>query len=141
MKAFHFMDMICRFRQRMRYRLTSTAILMAGVLFMLGAVGFCVASGFLWLSTRVESDVAALTVAGFLFGIGGIVIAFALGRNNDNKPKPIISPNTPESEAEIFSERLVRSALSEVNAAPFKAAFAAIALGVVVGLLRSQKSP
>lgn len=124
----------------MRYRLTSTAILMAGVLFMLGAVGFCVASGFLWLSTRVESDVAALTVAGFLFGIGGIVMAFALGRNNDNKPKPI-SPNTPESEAEIFSERLVRSALSEVNEAPFKAAFAAIALGVIVGLLRSQKSP
>lgn len=141
MKVFHWMDKICRFRENMRYRLTSTAILMVGALLMLGAIGFIVAGGFLWLSTQVESYAAALIVAGVLFLIGAIVIAVALGRNNRSKstaPSPL---TTPDGDAQMLSDHMVRSALAEVAEAPFQAAFVAVALGVIVGLLRPKKSP
>lgn len=141
MKMFHWMDTICRFRENMRYRLTSAAILMAGTLLMLGAIGFSVASGFLWLSTQVESYAAALIVAGVLFLMGAIVIAVALGRQNRRKTITPVPNNTPESDADILSDRMVRSALAEVAEAPFQAAFVAVALGVIVGLLRPKKSP
>lgn len=141
MKVLHWMDTICRFRENMRYRLTSTAILMAGALLMLGAIGFSVAASFLWLSTQVESYAAALIVAGVLFMIGAVVIAYALGRNTRRKTMTPTPLTTPESDAQMISDRMVRSALAEVAEAPFKAAFAAVALGVIVGLLRPKKSP
>jgi hypothetical protein len=141
MKVLHWMDTLCRFRENMRYRLASTAILMVGALLMLGAIGFIVAGGFLWLSTQVESYAAAFIIAGVLFFIGAIVIAVALGRNNRRKSATPAPLTTPESDAQMISDRMVRSALAEVAEAPFQAAFVAVALGVIVGLLRSKKSP
>ena len=141
MKAFYWMDTINRFRESVRYRLMSSVIVMAGVLFMLGAVGFCVASGFLWLSMQVSSDEAALIVSGVLFIIGGIIMTFALGRNTHRKPTSTSHRCTPETDGEIITDRMVQSALTEVAESPYKAAFAAVAIGVIVGLLRSQKSP
>lgn len=130
-----------RLRGDIRYRLTSMAIVTTGVLFIAAAVGLAIAGGFLWLSTQIPSHLAALVVAGGLFLIGAVTISVALLRNGRPTRTPDNPGPTPEANAEFISQRMTQVALAEVAKAPIKAAFAAVALGVIVGLLRAKKSP
>lgn len=130
-----------RLRGNIRYCLTSMAILTTGVLFIAAAVGLAVAGGFLWLSTQMPSHLAALAVAGGLFLIGAVAISVALLRNGSPTPKSDTPGPTPEANAEFISQRMMQAALAEVAKTPIKAAFAAVALGVIVGLLRAKKFP
>ena len=125
----------------MRYRLTSIAILLTGALLVIGAVGFGVAGGFLWLSTRIPLHWAALLVAGGLLLLGVIIIALAMGRNGRRgAPAPAASGST-EADAQKIAEQMIDSVLGTVAESPLKAVFGAVALGIVVGLLREKRPP
>ena len=130
-----------RLRGDIRYCLANIAILAAGVLFIVAAAGLGVAGGYLWLSTLMPSHLAALAAAGGLFLIGAGIISVARVRHGSQTPKPDAPGPAPEADVEILSQRMMQAALAEVAKAPIKAAFAAVALGVIVGLLRVKKSP
>jgi len=130
-----------RLRGGIRHCLTSMAIATAGAVFLVAAAGFAVASGYLWLSMQVPSHLAALMVAGGLFLIGAIAVSVALSRNRGARQKPNAPDPTSTTDTEITTQRMMEAALVEVTKAPLAAAGAALALGVVVGLLRSKRSP
>lgn len=122
-----------------RYRLTSMAMLLTAALLAIGAVGFGVAGGFLWLSTQIPSHWAALVVGGGLLLIGAIIMALAMGRNG--RQGAPAATRSAEADAQLIAERMIDSALGTVAESPLKAVFGAVALGMVVGLLREKRSP
>ncbi|MEQ9489952.1 MAG: hypothetical protein RIM72_13280 [Alphaproteobacteria bacterium] len=112
-----------------------------GALIFAAAAGFAIAGAYLWLSTQIPNHLAALAVAGGLFLVGAFAIAVGLLRNGSPTPKPDTSVPAPEDSAEIISHSMMQAALAEVARTPVKATLAAVALGVIVGLLRSRKTP
>jgi hypothetical protein len=130
-----------RLRGDIHYCLTSIAILTAGTVLIAAAIGLSIFGGFLWLSTQMQSHLAALVIAGGLFFIGAVTVSAALLRKGHPTPKPDASGPSSAASTEIIFERMMQIAFAEVARAPIKAAFAAAVLGVVVGLLRGKKTP
>jgi ElaB/YqjD/DUF883 family membrane-anchored ribosome-binding protein len=136
-----------RLRCEVRALLASMVMLIVGALFFAAAVGFAVASAYLWLSMRMSDPAALLAVAGGLLVVGAALSTAAL-RKSRSAAAPAHSGRTAEdempedgrAELERLSHQLVKAAHAEVAKAPLKAVLTAVALGLVVGVLRGKKS-
>jgi hypothetical protein len=140
MNMLRWIDIIHRAGDGIRYRIGTAAILLCGAIVIFCAVGFAVAAGYMWVATVLPNYLAALCVAGGLVLVGGIAIMVANARRRDGGVKSGPPPDAAR-QAEVAAERAVQAALSEVKKSPTPAMLTALALGVVVGLLRSNDDP
>lgn len=132
-----------RVKDGIRQGVVTAVILLCGAALVLCALGFAVAAGYLWLATQLPAHWAALCVAGGLLLVGGLVIAIGAvrGRRRPVRESPALSAATYDDitrQAEAAADRAVREALSSVRDHPSAAVLSALALGVVVGLLRPK---
>lgn len=129
-----------RLGDSIRYRMATMAILIGGAIIMAAAIGFAIASGFIWLSMQMPSYLAALVVAGVLCLLSTIMIVLASMRKGSEKTPSSLNAPTNFSEAGPASEHIVREALEVTMDTPIKAIFAATAIGLIVGLLRTKNN-
>tara|TARA_R110001592_G_scaffold291718_3_gene561193 strand:+ start:1215 stop:1640 length:426 start_codon:yes stop_codon:yes gene_type:complete len=140
MKMLCWINAVHRIGGNIRYRMATVAILLFGAIILLGAIGFCIAGGFLWLSMQMPDYLAALCVAGALFLAGAVVIALAFSRGGGKKAIQAASARPNDAEADRGTERILQAAIEDLAKTPMKAIVVATALGFVVGLLRPKKS-
>ena len=122
------------------FELVRMALFMAGALLIVVAIGLCIASLLIALSTQMPDHLAALLVAGGLFLIGTVIIAITLRHKS---PKPTEAPKTDatETDPQFISDQLLEAALTQVARTPLTALLAAAALGTITGLLRPKETP
>ncbi len=135
----HWIDKAHRLGNAIRYRLATAAFLLGGALLMASAIGFSIAGGYLWLSMQLPSYLAAFIVAGVLCLLSIIVVILASRRSGGEKTPSSVNESNDGAEAELASEKIVRSALTVTMDTPLKAIVAATAVGFIVGLLRAKK--
>ena len=142
MNMLHWMNVMHRVRDGIKYRIATTVILMCGAISIVCAAGFAIAAGYMWLATELPAYQAALCLAGGLLLGGGIAILVACRRNRRTSWRGTGAP-APDitGQAEATADRAVQAALSEVQKSPTPAILTALALGVVVGLLRPKDDP
>ena len=139
MNMLRWIDIIHRVGDGIRYRIATAAVLLCGAIVIICAAGFAIAASYMWLATEMPNYLAALCVAGGLVLAGGIVIVAANVRHrHDNRDVKSAPPPDTARQAEMAAERTVQAALSEAKNSPVLAVLTALALGVVVGLLRPK---
>ena len=138
--AFGWPTAISEVSRVLHLELARMALLMAGAMLFVVAIGLCIAGLLLWLSTQMPSYLAALLVAGGLSLIGTVIIAIALRHKS---PKPTEAPKTgaTETDPQFISDQLLEAALTQVARTPLAALLAAAALGTITGLLRPKETP
>lgn len=126
-----------RVQDRYRRGIQAAAIALCGGLFILGALGFAVAAGYIWLSMEMPAHQAALVTAGVLFLAGCVVFAVARGRNRAPQ-RPAAGDTTSDlaAQADDAAREAFRGVVSQVQGSPLSTVATAVALGAVVGLLR-----
>ena len=112
-------------KARLRHALVTTVLALCGLLLLLGAAGFAVFALYDRLASGMASHLAALWVAGVLALIGVIVFAIARSRRRRSHPRPSTDP-------------ALETAVAEIERSPSITVLTALALGVVVGLLRGR---
>jgi hypothetical protein len=125
-----------------RYRITSSAIMLLGAMFIFFAAALATGASYLWLETILPNYLAALCVAGGLVLIGGLVIAIAHIRRRRYCRSIESSPfaDAPR-QSETVADRAIQTLLSEMTNSPSSTLLTALTLGVVIGLLRPNDSP
>jgi hypothetical protein len=112
-------------------------VLMAALLALSGA-GFCAASLYLWLETRLPDFVAALVVGGALVLAAAIVLWIVSARRGGAaaEPAPAAAAEPPDDLKLVL--RAVEDVLPAVRRAPFRSMLLALAAGIGVGLVREN---
>lgn len=139
MAMLRWIEMIHRVRVGIRYRIATAAVLLCGAIIIACAAGFAIAASYMWLATKLPDYLAALSVAGGLLLVGGVVVLAAnvRDRHHDRDVKSAPPPDTAR-QAEKAAESAVEAALSLAKNSPKSAVLTALALGVVAGLLRPK---
>jgi hypothetical protein len=137
------LDAVSSVKDGIRRRIATTAIILCGTALVLCAVGFAIAAGYMWLAAKLPDYLAALSVAGGLVLVGCLVIAVAVGGGGrgTRRKRPAVSDATYDDiarRAEDAAGQATRQALSSVRNNPSSALLSALALGLVVGLLRPK---
>lgn len=130
-----------RARESVRRGIASVVIALVGIVILACAAGFAIAAVHMWLATQMPAYVAALYVAAGLALIGGAVLVIASGRRGPRRPVRRPVPPSPEVAAEMAADSTMRAAASQVNRHPAASVLTALALGVVVGLLKPSDKP
>ncbi len=139
MNMLHWINVMHRIRDGIKYRIATTAILLCGAIFIVCAAGFAIAAGYMWLATELPAYQAAFCVAGGLVFGGGLMILVACLRNRGSAGRgKSAQARDIAGQAEAAADRAVQAALSEAKKSPTSAVLTALALGVVVGLLRPK---
>lgn len=136
---------ILNLRACLRHAVVTTGILILAAIFIACAGGFAIAAGYMWLETQMSGPAAALCVAGGLTLAGLLIIAVAMSRRPVRHRGTVSRAGSQSTvrqadELEELADVATRELISTVSKSPGSAALTAVALGVVVGLLRSKET-
>lgn len=125
-------------RDSVRETVVTAGILVLAAVFIACASGFAIAAGYMWLETRMPAPAAALCVAGGLALAGLLIIAVAMSRRRSPRSRsvPPAQPQPTIHETRELADLATREIMLKVSKSPGSAALTAVALGIIVGLLR-----
>ena len=128
-------------RNGVRHVVLTMAVLTMAAAIMACAGGFAVAATYMWLETRMSGPAAALCVAGGLALAGLAIAAIALLRGRRRGRTAVSAQPKPSvRETRDLTDMATREVMSKVSESPGMAVLSAVALGVVVGLLRPDQN-
>jgi hypothetical protein len=120
-----------------RQRAAIASVLACAVIVFLVSGGFAVAAGYLALAREMPAHLAALGTAAVLALIGGVLLIIATNRRRRVTALTSRSLHGMLShEAEDLTDFVVRETVARIQRKPSSAVLTAVALGVVVGLMR-----
>jgi hypothetical protein len=120
-----------------RQRAAIASVFAYAVIVFLVSGGFAVAAGYLALAREMPAHLAALGTAAVLALIGGFLLIVATNRRRRITALTSRSLHGMLShEAESLTDFVVRESVARIQRKPSSAVLTAVALGVVVGLMR-----
>ena len=123
---------------RLRRQCITLAITAAGLLLVACGAGFLLASTYMWLESMLLPYEAALCTAGIAAAIGAIVMFAASARGQSPATAAPVNRPAAESQAEEAAAA-VEAVLSQARTNPTSTMMAALAMGVIVGILQPGK--
>jgi hypothetical protein len=128
---------VARIGSGIRQRAATAAVCAcAGAVFAVSA-GFAVMAGYLALAREMPSHLAALVTAAALALLGSVLLVVATVRRR--RITALTSRPLQENlayQAEELTDLVVRESIARIQRKPSSAVLTAVALGVVVGLIR-----
>lgn len=125
-----------RLRRTMARAVAGLALLLALLLFALMGLAFAVTALFFWLDYHLNAPLAALTVAGIMFGICLLILLVWSLATRRTRPRPPAGNDASGDEAARLLAQVGQDLKQSVEKKPGSAVLVALLVGLVVGLWR-----
>jgi hypothetical protein len=124
--------------KRLRYQCISLVIAAAGLLLVASGAGFLLASTYMWLTNMLLPYEAALCTAGIAAATGVIVMFTASAHRRPTAPTASVHQAVPNQQVDD-AVAAAEAVLSQIRTNPSSTMLAALAMGVIVGILQPGK--